>query len=40
MFYRDSNVKKDIYKSPPLSKQELSKVISPVDYMYKYCIVQ
>jgi hypothetical protein len=40
-FYsRKKRVKERIIDVPPLSKEKLQEIDDPLDYLYKYCIIQ
>jgi hypothetical protein len=39
-YYRDKRAKQRIADVPPLSKDKLQEIDDPLDYLYKYCIIQ
>lgn len=39
-FSRKKRAKRKIIEVPPLSKEKLQEIDNPLDYLYKYCIIQ
>ncbi len=40
LFARKKRIKQRIADVPPLSKDRLQEINDPLDYLYKYCIIQ
>ncbi len=38
--YRENRAKQRIADVPPLTKEKLQEIDDPLDYLYKYCIIQ